>query len=297
MTEKLSGVVTALVTPMENDKGDPKEDVLRKLVDFQIDSGVHGLFILGTAGEGPKLDLARRKAVAEIVVDQAAGRIPVIVHIGSANTEDCEDLAKHAEKIRASHVSAVGPWYYSYDLPCLIDHYKSIADATSLPVLVYNNNGRQGYNITARMFVAIAEAVPGIAGVKDTSHSVAQIGDYYKLFKDRWQILIGGDGIMLPGLIHGAVGEVNTISNAFPKIPLEIYNSYMQGDMQKAREAQVLANKVRDLLKNGPYLTPYKEVVKLIGFDTGEISRPLRPMTEVEKEFLKKGLKDLGLIS
>jgi 4-hydroxy-tetrahydrodipicolinate synthase len=125
---------------------------------------------------------------------------------------------------------------------------------------------------------------------------VAQIGDYYKLFKDRWQILIGGDGIMLPGLIHGAVGEVNTISNAFPKIPLEIYDSYMQGDMQKAREAQVMANKVRDLLKNGPYLTPYKEVVKLIGFDTGEISKPLRPLTGEEKEYLKKGLTDLGLL-
>jgi 4-hydroxy-tetrahydrodipicolinate synthase len=270
MSQKLSGVVTALVTPMENDKGDPQEDVLRKLVDFQVDAGVHGLFILGTAGEGPKLDLARRKAVAEIVVDQAAGRIPVIV---------------------------VGPWYYTYDLPGLIDHYRAIGEAVSLPVLVYNNNGRQGYNITARMFMQIAEAVPAISGVKDTSHSVAQIGDYYKLFGDRWQILIGGDGIMLPGLIHGAVGEVNTISNAFPQIPLDIYNGYMQGDMDKAREAQVLANKVRDLLKNGPYLTPYKEAVKLCGFDTGEISRPLRPMTEEEREFLKKGLKELGLIS
>jgi 4-hydroxy-tetrahydrodipicolinate synthase len=297
MTEKLTGVVTALVTPMENDKGDPKEDILRKLVDFQIDAGVHGLFILGTAGEGPKLDLARRKSIAEIIVDQAAGRLPVIVHIGSANTEDCVDLAQHAERIRATHVSAVGPWYYSYDLPALIDHYRAIADAVSLPVLVYNNNGRQGYNITAGMFMRIAEAVEGIVGVKDTSHSVAQIGDYYRLFGDRWQILIGGDGIMLPGLIHGAVGEVNTISNAFPKIPLEIYDSYMKGDMQKAREAQVLANKVRDLLKNGPYLTPYKEAVKLCGFDTGEISRPLRPMTAEEKEFLKSGLKELGLIS
>jgi 4-hydroxy-tetrahydrodipicolinate synthase len=295
MSKPLKGIITAIVTPFDKHEN-LLEPSYRQLIDFQIEKGIHGLFVLGTAGEGPKLPNEKRKKIAEVCVDHVNGRIPVILHVGTASTEMSKDLAKHAADIGADYIGVVGPYFYTYDLQCLVLHYKEIGSAADIPMLIYNNSGRQGYNITPSMFGAIAEEVPTLVGIKDTSHSVEQVARYYELFKRKFAILMGGDAVIYPALCAGADGEINTVSNAFPEYPLEVYNCFIKDDHAGALEAQIKANKIRDVLKVGPYLTPYKEACKLRGIDTGIVSKPLRPLTEKERAFLVNGLKKLNVI-
>ena len=283
----VEGVITALFTPL-NEKGKVKEDSLKKFIDFQIENGVNGFFVLGTAGEGVKLPIETRKKVAEVTVSHVHGRVPVIVHVGTLNTEISVNLAEHAERVRADAVAVVAPFYYKPDLKGLIQHYKRISEATNLPVLLYNNPSRQGYNITPEDFGKIAEKVSGLAGLKDTSYNIEQIEMYVQKFGETHLIIGAGDTIIFPVFTVGAHGHISMISNVFPQLTTTIYKEFKKGDYERARENQFLLNEVMELFKNCPYLSTYKEAIKILyNIDLGTVSPPLRPLNGKELKILK----------
>lgn len=287
---KIEGIVTALLTPLTKDE-QIKEDAYRQLIDFQIKQGIQGFFPLGTAGEGMKLSLEKRKKAAEIVVDHTNGRVPVILHVGTQDTEMTLQLAKHAKDIGAEAIGAVGPFFYKPDTQGLIQHYQRIGGAVDLPLFIYNNVDRQGYNIAPETFRQIAEKTLQIAGLKDTSYNIEQMEDYVHMFGKDYTIIGAGDSIIFPIFAVGAAAHISMISNVFPKLTIQIYESTKRGDYKKAREIQFILNELRNIFKKGPYITPYKEAMKILyGIDLGTVSSPLRPMTNDEVRVLKEGL-------
>jgi len=292
---KVEGIITALVTPL-TDEEQIKEDAFGELIDFQIENGVRGFFPLGTAGEGMKLSLEKRKKAAEIVVDRTNGRVPIILHVGTQDTEMTVELAKHAEDIGVDAIGVVGPFFYKPDTEGLIQHYKRVGEAVDLPLFVYNNVSGQGYNITVETFGKIAEASPNVSGVKDTSYRVDQIQEYVHRFGGEYTIISAGDPLIFANFVVGADAHISAISNLVPEIPVQIYEAVKKRDYEKARELQFKLNDLRSALKRGPYLTPYKEGLKLRGIDVGTVSSPLRPMNEGERKSLKESLKRFGII-
>lgn len=295
MTKKfgIEGIITALLTPLTKD-GQIKEDALRNLIELQIEHGIHGFFPLGTTGEGMKLSLEKRKRAAEIVVDQTNGRIPIILHVGTQDTEMTVELAKHARDIGIDAIGAVGPFFYKPDSLGLIQHYKRIGEAVDLPVFIYNNVGRQGYNIDPKTFEKIVKETLQVVGLKDSSYDIEQLQDYvYKFGKD-YTIIGAGDSLIFVTFVVGASAHISTISNVFPELVIQLYEAVKRSDYKRARELQFKLNNIRDILKRGPYITPYKEALKLLhGIDMGIVSSPLRLMTEGEIKALERDLRKL----
>ena len=290
---EIEGMITALFTPL-NEKERIKEGSFKELIDFQIENGINGFFSLGTAGEGMKLSIEKRKRAAEIIVNHVKGRIPVIVHVGTPDTEMTVELAEHAEKIGADAVAAVAPFYYKPDLEGLIQHYKRIGNATSLPLFLYNNPGRQGYNIAPEEFGKVVEEVPQVVGIKDTSYSIEQIQRYVQKFGETHLIIGAGDTIVFPVFAVGARAHISMVSNVFPQLTTRIYKEFKNGNYAKAREIQFLLNDVIEVLKHGPYLSTYKEATKILyNIDLGTVSSPLRPMKKEEAEKLREEMENV----
>ena len=289
---KIKGVITALLTPFVN--GEVNEQALRDHVDFQIENGVHAIFPCGTMGEGPLMTAKQRRRVAEIVIDQAGGKVPIIVHVGSIDTATVLKLAKHAEDAGGDAVSSICPYYFPHDRVSIINHYKSLAEATNLPVFIYNNPGLTKFNITPEMMEEIAKA-PNVVGVKDSSRSLSQITEIIGLLGENFTVLIGGSWLLLPALAVGARGCVSSISNIFPNMVVGLYNAFQRGDLQRARVINQKIMAIRKILGRGPYISTHKEALKFLGHELGSVLKPLREMTEKERKQLQESLK--GYIS
>ncbi|MFQ6080669.1 MAG: dihydrodipicolinate synthase family protein [Candidatus Bathyarchaeia archaeon] len=292
---KIEGIITALLTPLTKDE-QIKEEALRQLIDFQVEHRVHGLFPLATTGEGMKLSLEKRKRAAEIIVDQTKGRVPIILHVGTQDTEMTIELAKHAEDLDVDAICAVGPFFYKPDALGLIQHYKRIGEAVDLPLFIYNNVERQGYNISPENFEKIIKNVPQVAGLKDTSYSLEQLQNYVYRHGGNYTIVGGGDPMMFATFAVGASAHISAISNVFPELTVQLYEAMKKGDYKKGRELQFRLNDIRYALKKGPYITPYKEALKLRGIDAGIVSSPLRSMDEEEIKTLREDLKKLRVV-
>jgi 4-hydroxy-tetrahydrodipicolinate synthase len=292
---KIEGIITALLTPLTKDE-QIKEEALRQLIDFQAEQGVHGLFPLATTGEGMKLSLEKRKRAAEIIVDQTKGRVPIILHVGTQDTEMTIELAKHAEDLDVDAICAVGPFFYKPDDLGLIQHYKRIGEAVDLPLFIYNNVERQGYNISPENFEKISKNVPQVVGLKDTSYNLEQLQNYVHRHGGNYTIIGGGDPMMFATFAVGAAAHISAISNVFPELTIQLYEAMKKGDYKRGRELQFWLNDLRYALKKGPYITPYKEALKLRGIDAGTVSSPLRPMDEEEIKALREDLKRLRVV-
>lgn len=286
---KIGGIITALLTPFVN--GKVNEQALRDHIDFQIENGVHAIFPCGTMGEGPLMNAEQRRRVAEIVIDQAGGRIPVIVHVGSIDTATALGLAKHAEDAGADAVSSICPYYFPHDRMSVINHYRSLSGATDLPVFIYNNPNLTKFDITPEIVEEIAKS-PNVAGVKESSRSLSRITEIIGRLREDFIVLVGGCWLLLPALSVGAMGGVSSISNVFPGMVVEIYNAFQGGDLRGAREAHQRITEIWKILGKGPYISTHKEALRLIGRDLGEVLGPLREMTDQEKKRLREDLKE-----
>jgi len=292
---EIKGVITALITPLTNDE-EVIEEEFRKLVDFQIKHGIKGFFVTGTLGEGMKLPLETRKRAIEIAVERARGKAPVIAHVGTSNTKTTIELAKHAADIGADAISAIGPFFYKPDLKGLIKHYKAIGKAVDTPLFIYNNAGRQGYNIDPNIFEKIAREVPQIVGLKDTSYNVEQLHEYVHKFGDKYIIAAAGDSMMFVAFVIGAQAHISGISNLFPELAVDLYNSVKRGDLEKAKQLQSKINDIKRILKKVSEIAAYKAALKLRGINAGIPSSPLRPLTEEEFQELKENLQQFSLV-
>ena len=281
---KLEGIITALVTPFsKNDQVD--EEALRELVQFQIKSGVNGLFPLGTTGMGPAMEPFERKRVAEVVVKEVEKKIPVIVQVGAADPIVTIDLARHAEQIGADAVASLTPFYYHPGTESIIEHFRRLAAATKLPILVYNIPSNTGNNVDAKLLVQLSR-IPNIVGIKDSSRDFSQLLDFLTNVPHEFTVINGTDSYLFSALCAGVSAGVSATANAFPELFVEMYGSYKGSDLAKGEKLQKKIHSLRSAMNNPP-LAPYLEVLKMRGLKSGNVRLPLRQMNSEEVAALR----------
>ncbi|MCS6783582.1 MAG: dihydrodipicolinate synthase family protein [Candidatus Caldarchaeum sp.] len=278
------GVIAAVLTPTIN-----LREKMAETADFLLKRGVEGMFVLGTMGEGAKLGREKRAEVAEAAVETAGSKMLVIVHVGASDLDTVLWLTRHASRIGAHAVSAVAPFYYRYDTESLIKFYQKISDESSVPVLVYNNPGRQGYPIPAESLAKILETVYPPPGLKESSGDTDLLLQLFQKFGKERFLAAGGDHIMAYSFIMGYRRHVSAIASLYPEIASGMYRNVLNGNIEEALRLQQIFNKVRDAVKKvGPDTAAPRYVLKLRGLDVGEPIPPTRPLSPQETETLAK---------
>lgn len=290
---QLRGVIPPTLTVFEED-GSLDEQGTAAHARFVVDRGVHGVFPLGTNGEFALLNAAERDRVIEAVVDAVGDSVPVIAGVGQPGTRATVERAAAAEAAGVDGVVVVTPFYYPLDDRGAIEHYRRVAEAVNVPVYVYHIPSKTGNSLSLEAVGEIA-SITGIAGVKDSSKNVPWLG---QAIADNPQLtfMAGSDSLLVPGLDLGCSGVVSAVANAFPELVVELYEAYVDGDRQRARDLQTRVYHVRTALKRGPYLAGIKEALSLRGFEAGPLRSPLRRMGEDEARTLERDLRDFDLL-
>lgn len=290
----LEGVIPPMIVPFD-EHGEVDEKALREFTRFLLRS-VDGLFILGTYGCGPLLRVEERKRVAEIVVEEVNGKVPVIVHVGSISTKDAVELAKHAQTIGADAISSVPPFYYHHAEEDVFFYFKRLLDAVSIPVYVYNNPKTVGYGVSVNLLKRLADE--GVYGVKDSSFDIMVLSDYKrKVNKEGFDVVMGTEALFLPAASLGVRAFIPGLGNAFPELCKELYNVVMSGaPKEKVIEVHNRVMAVRDLMRfaNTTTVGAYT-MVNLRGIKMYP-REPFRPASDEVKEKIKEALKKMGLL-
>jgi 4-hydroxy-tetrahydrodipicolinate synthase len=292
------GVVCALVTPLGPDEK-PDAAALGGLIEHQISSGIHGLFVAGTSGEGPLMIREERRLLAEIVVEVVAKRIPVVIHCGTADTRTSEHLARHAQAIGADAVAAVGPYFHSIGPQGLYDYYRNIAEAApDVPHYLYENPERVGYSLGVDLVGRLTNEIPNIVGIKDTGDSIGRLMMYLSLFDPPPQIFTGNNSLLFPAMCIGADGAVSALANVVPKLFVAIYEAARQNRSSEALELQQTATRFQACFAGIPYVPAIKHLVGRYGLDGGGSRRPHASLSDEQIDVLElrvdecKGLQE-----
>jgi 4-hydroxy-tetrahydrodipicolinate synthase len=233
MRTQFTGIGTALVTPFTRN-GDLDEKSVRRLGRRQIDAGVHFLVPNGTTGENPTLTLEERIRIVEILVDEAAGQVPILAGAGGYNTKEVVHLADEMRKAGAAGLLSVTPYYNKPTPDGLVQHYRAIADSTPLPIVVYNVPGRTGVNIDVNTLVRLA-AIPTVVGVKEASGNLTQVCEICKAVPSDFIVLSGDDALTLPIMAVGGRGVISVVSNEIPKEMAQMTEAAERNDFAAAR--------------------------------------------------------------
>lgn len=288
--QDFKGVVPALLTVFDKDEN-IDEKGMRALVSYLIDKGVDGLYLTGSTGEGFTMTSEERKKVVEIVMDETAGRVPVVVHVGAIGTKISIDLAKHAKDVGATGISSVPPFYWRFNEEQIINYYKDIAEAVDIPMIVYNVPlaGLLGMAAIKRL-----AQIKGVAGIKYTAlsqYEITQIKD--EVGKD-FLVYSGADEMAMNGIISGADGIIGSFYNMMPELFINIYNAVQAKELDKAAKLQQQAVEIIMLALSYPsFYAVMKTIIKWLGVDAGYCRRPFSNVTDEEEVELKKAYKAL----
>lgn len=289
------GIIPALITPLTSD-GKLNEKALRKLLNFVIDNGVHTVFVCGTTGEFYGLTAEEKRELFSVTVDEVDGRVPVYAGTGGITTKECIELTKIAEECEVDAVSVLTPMFISPSQQEIYNHYRKIAESTSLPVLLYNNKPKTGVTITASTVAKLAE-IDNIVGIKDSTGDMTLTAEYIRLTKDKdFSVLMGRDTLIHAGLCYGATGAIAACANVAPSLCADIYDKYMEGDIEGSLKAQYTLAPLRIAFSLGTFPTVIKESLELLGIEAGPCLAPVGTMSVEEKGKLKEILRQMGLL-
>lgn len=280
-TDFIKGVIVPILTPIdENEMID--EGKLREQIDYVIEGGVLGILAFGSNGEFYVIEEDEMKRGLDIMVDQAAGRVPVYFGIGAISTKKCCRLAQMAVAGGAAGVSILQPMFLKPTEAELFLHFQTIAESVpQTPVLLYNNPGRVGYTMSAGLVERLAAEVPNIVGMKDTSGDITQTGEFIRRTRHLGFKVFGGkDTLLYASMCHGAVGGVCTAANFMPELITDVYNKYVAGDLNGSLEAQFLLNPVRLSMDPASFPVAAKDMANLRGREIGVPYKPNLPTPE-----------------
>ena len=297
-TDFIKGVVVPILTPIDGEER-IDEARLRDQVDYVIDGGVSGILAFGSNGEFYMVEEDEMERGLKIMVDQAAGRVPVYFGIGAIRTQKCCRLAKMAVANGAAGVSVLQPMFLKPTYDELFQHFKAIAESVpGTPMLLYNNPGRVGYTLTADLVDALAHQVENIVGMKDTSGDITLTAEFIRRTRDvGFKVFGGKDTLLYASLCHGAVGGVCTAANFMPELITDVYNKFAAGDLQGSLEAQIKLNPVRLAMDPASFPVAAKDMAALRGRDVGAPYRPSLPTPEgPAKEGFRRPMAEAGLI-
>jgi 4-hydroxy-tetrahydrodipicolinate synthase len=293
MTMRLAGCGTALVTPFTR-SGAVDEPALRALVEWQITEQVHFLVPCGSTGEAATMTPDEQRRVIEIVVETAKGRIPVVAGAASNDTQRAIALSKAAKNAGATHLLHTSPMYNKPPQRGIIAHYRAIADAVDLPIVVYNIPGRTGSNVEAKTTLALA-ATPGIVAVKEASGNLTQITDILRDRPPEFSVLSGDDELTLPLMAAGGDGIISVVSNATPRLMSELCDCMRQGDVAGARERhfRLLPWMRAAFIESNPL--PAKAALSMMNKIENILRLPLVPMEDKHVATLRGALVAAGV--
>jgi 4-hydroxy-tetrahydrodipicolinate synthase len=288
-----TGSLVAIVTPFKNGKLD--EQALGDLIEWQIGSGTHGIVPCGTTGESATLTHAEHDRVVAFTVEVVRGRVPVVAGTGSNSTEEAIVLTKHAKSAGVDGALLITPYYNKPTQEGLFLHYKAVADAVDLPLILYNIPGRTGVNLLPST-IARLTACRTIVAVKEGSGSVQQASEIIQLCGERLTVLAGDDALTLPMMAVGAKGVITVTANVFPAKMAGLVNAFQAGRLEDAR---TLHHQLYPLFTALFYETnpiPVKEALHMMGKIEREMRLPLCQMSADNKDKLRCVLKELGLV-
>jgi 4-hydroxy-tetrahydrodipicolinate synthase len=287
------GIHTALITPFRG--GQVDEDALRGLVERQIEAGIDGLVPCGSTGESATLSYLEHRAVVEIVIDAAGGRVPVIAGTGSNSTREAIEFTAHARDAGADAALLLSPYYNKPTQEGIYAHYAAIARETGLPLIIYNIPGRTASNIAPQTVARLAR-LPGIVGIKEASGDLEQIAHVIAKSPSDFTVLSGDDALTLPLLSIGAKGVISTTSNVAPNQVLELVRRFVAGDAAGARQLHYELLPLFDALFCETNPIPVKAAAAALGWCDDEIRLPLTRLVDADLERLKVVMKDVGIL-
>ena len=292
MTTRLAGCGTALVTPFSR-SGVVDERALCGLVEWQIAEGVHFLVPCGSTGEAATMSPDEQRRVIEIVVQTTKGRVPIVAGAASNDTQRAIALSKAAMEAGATHLLHTSPMYNKPPQRGIIAHYRAIADAVDLPIVVYNVPGRTGSNVEAKTTLALA-STPGIVAVKEASGNLGQITDILKDRPKEFSVLSGDDEMTLPVMAAGGDGIISVVSNATPRLMSELCDCMREGDFVGARERhfRLLPWMRAAFVESNPL--PAKAALAMMKKIENVLRLPLVPMDEKHAGAVRAALAAAG---
>ena len=291
MHEKVKGIIAAMVTAMNPDES-LNEAEIRRQVNRQIAAGADAVFCLGTNGEFYIQNEEEKLEVIRIVVDEVAGRVPVYAGTGCPGTKATIELSLKAKALGVDVLSIISPYFAAISQKEIYEHYKAIAEAVDLPIVMYNMPARTGNNISPETCAELAK-IENIAGIKDSSGNWENLKGYIEATRGmNFSVLSGNDSLILPTLKEGGHGGITAVANIYPHTMVSIYQRFIAGDVAGAEEAQNSIANIRACFKFGNPNTVTKKATNLIGNPVGPCRAPFNYLSEEAVEVIKKTLEE-----
>ncbi|WP_040208871.1 4-hydroxy-tetrahydrodipicolinate synthase [Neobacillus jeddahensis] len=281
-------VLTAMVTPFDQN-GEVDFNATKKLINYLINNGSDGLVVAGTTGESPTLSTEEKVALFKFVVDEVAGRVPVIAGTGSNNTRASINLTRQAQETGVNGILLVVPYYNKPSQEGLYQHFKAIAESTTLPIMLYNIPGRSVVNLSVDTIVRLAE-LPNIVSIKEASGNLNAMAEIISQTPDHFTLYSGDDGLTLPVLAIGGVGVVSVASHVIGNDMQAMVNCFKNGQILEASAAHRRLLPIMTALFAAPNPSPVKAALNMNGIRVGSVRLPLVPLTSDETLTLQKVL-------
>ena len=290
-----TGSGTAIVTPMNAD-GSVNYERFADLIEFQIENGTDAIIVCGTTGESSTMTHEEHLEVVRYCVEKVNKRIPVVAGTGSNCTETAIYLSKEAEKIGVDGLLIVSPYYNKATQNGLYTHFKTIADAVNVPIILYNIQGRTGVNIAPATIVRLYNDCENIVAVKEASGNISQVAKIAALSKGKIDIYSGNDDQIIPIMSLGGKGVISVLSNVAPRQTHEMCEKYLTGDVVAATQMQLEAIDLIDALFCEVNPIPVKMALNLMGMEAGTLRLPLTDMEEANIAKLKAAMEAYGIL-
>ena len=287
------GVFTALLTPFKN--GELDEVSFRSFIDFQIESGIHGLVPVGTTGESPTVSHDEHKLAVEICIDQVNKKVPVIAGTGSNNTAEAIELTNHACEKGADAALVVTPYYNKPNQEGLYAHYKAIAENSDIPIVIYNIPGRSIVDMNLETMNELFQ-IKNIIGVKDATSDISRVFKYKSIIGDSFNQLSGEDATTLAYMTYGGHGSISVASNIAPKLCSDFMNLCLAGKFDEASKINDKLMKLHECLFLEPSPGPVKYAAEKLGLMSSELRLPLVEISKNTKDRVDEAMKFASLI-
>lgn len=290
---RLQGIHSALVTPLESDRQTVDVDALHRLIDHVVDGGCTGVVVLGGTGEYPALSFSERARATEAAVSHTHGRVPVTVGIVSPGLADARQMAQIAEGAGANYIMPITPYYVRAGQDGIRSWYLSLAQATKLPIILYNIPSRTGVNLEPETVLQLTEDSDQFVGIKECNVDIAHVNHLIDLVSDRMSVLAGEDHYALPELMLGACGAILASSNVIPREWAALYDFAKNGDYCSATRIYKDVFPLVQAIFAEPNPGPLKAAMRLIGLDVGPVAEPLSEPSRKTISQLESALKCL----
>lgn len=293
-TTRLKGMGVALITPFKEDESIDL-DALIRMVDYLLQNNADYICVLGTTAETPTLSEEEQRKVKELVIERVNGKVPILLGVGGNNTRAIVEKLKKDDYTGVDAILSVVPYYNKPSQEGIYQHYKAVAQATHLPLILYNVPGRTGVNMTAETTLRIARDCDNVVAIKEASGNISQMDDIIKNKPDNFQVISGDDGIAYPLIALGAVGVISVIGNAFPLEFSRMVRLALAGDYQNARVIHSRFVELFELLFVDGNPAGVKSMLNMMGYIENVLRLPLVPTRIPTYEKIRKVLKQLNI--